>query len=102
MVPVGCEREGGQVGWQAWCWDGWGVGLFQVSWISSCSAMLQVRMEGGFAPQLCTCMVALQSVSLSPLSRRCSEWVHVEGDFAGIMLVIMPCRSEKSQQGVAR
>jgi hypothetical protein len=35
-------------------------------------------------------------------ARRRSEWVHLEGDFAGIMLVIMPCRSEKSQQGVAK
>lgn len=36
-----------------------------------------------------------------PWCRR-SEWVHLEGEYAGIMLVIMPCRSEKSQQGVAR
>lgn len=35
-------------------------------------------------------------------TRRRSEWVHEEGEFAGIMLVIMPCRSEKSVQGVAR
>jgi ceramide kinase len=43
-----------------------------------------------------------REVSSRSLAHRRSEWVHVEGDFAGIMLVIMPCRSEKSQQGVAR
>ena len=36
------------------------------------------------------------------LTRRQAEWVSVEGDFAGIMLVIMPCRSDKSTAGVAR
>ena len=34
--------------------------------------------------------------------RRLTEWVHLEEDYAGIMLVIMPCRSEKSQMGVAK
>ncbi len=34
---------------------------------------------------------------------RCeSDWRVVEGEFAGIMLVIMPCRSEKSEAGVCR
>lgn len=36
------------------------------------------------------------------LSRLTDEWKVVEGDFAGIMLVIMPCRSQKSSKGVAR
>ena len=42
--------------------------------------------------------------ALLPRASGCrrSEWVHLEGEFAGIMLVVMPCRSEKSQQGVAR
>ena len=35
--------------------------------------------------------------------KRCeSDWRAVEGEFAGIMLVIMPCRSEKSQTGVCK
>ena len=35
--------------------------------------------------------------------RRCeSDWRVVEGQFAGIMLVIMPCRSEKSEAGVCK
>jgi len=50
-------------------------------------------------PCLPTCLPA--GLLLCALCRK-SEWVHLEGDFAGIMLVIMPCRSEKSQQGVAR
>lgn len=33
---------------------------------------------------------------------RTDDWVTVEGEFAGIMLVIMPCRSDKSKNGVAR
>jgi len=33
---------------------------------------------------------------------RREEWVTVDGEFAGIMLVIMPCRSDKSVNGVAR
>ena len=34
---------------------------------------------------------------------RCeSDWRMVEGQFAGIMLVIMPCRSEKSEAGVCK
>lgn len=48
------------------------------------------------------CMTCTPPLPLHRPRRRRSEWVHVEGDFAGIMLVIMPCRSEKSQQGVAR
>ena len=36
------------------------------------------------------------------LNHRQSDWVTVEDDFAGIMLVIMPCRSDKSTAGVAR
>lgn len=36
------------------------------------------------------------------LNRLPEEWQVVEGEFAGIMLVIMPCRSEKSAKGVAR
>ncbi len=36
------------------------------------------------------------------LARLPEEWKVVEGDFAGIMLVIMPCRSEKSSKGVAK
>lgn len=36
------------------------------------------------------------------LDHRSEDWVTVEGDFAGIMLVIMPCRSDKSANGVAR
>ena len=36
------------------------------------------------------------------LGRRPGEWVSVEDDFAGIMLVVMPCRSDKSAAGVAR
>lgn len=33
---------------------------------------------------------------------RADDWVTVQGEFAGIMLVIMPCRSDKSKNGVAR
>jgi hypothetical protein len=33
---------------------------------------------------------------------RSAEWKTVQGEFAGIMLVIMPCRSDKSLRGVAR
>lgn len=36
------------------------------------------------------------------LKRLPEEWKVVEGSFAGIMLVIMPCRSQKSSKGVAR
>ena len=31
-----------------------------------------------------------------------SDWRTIEGEFAGIMLVIMPCRSEKSKSGVCK
>lgn len=33
---------------------------------------------------------------------RCNDWKIVEGEFAGVMLVIMPCRSDKSAAGVAK
>ena len=36
------------------------------------------------------------------LTQRQRDWVTVEDDFAGIMMVIMPCRSDKSAAGVAR
>ena len=36
------------------------------------------------------------------LKRLPEEWKVVEGSFAGIMLVVMPCRSQKSSKGVAR
>ncbi|KAL4517220.1 hypothetical protein Ndes2437B_g06825 [Nannochloris sp. 'desiccata'] len=36
------------------------------------------------------------------LSHRQRDWKTVEDDFAGVMLVIMPCRSDKSTAGVAR
>lgn len=36
------------------------------------------------------------------LSHRQRDWKAVEDDFAGVMLVIMPCRSDKSTAGVAR
>jgi diacylglycerol kinase family enzyme len=36
------------------------------------------------------------------LNHRQSDWTTVEDDFAGVMLVIMPCRSDKSTAGVAR
>ncbi|KAL4433742.1 hypothetical protein ABPG75_000183 [Micractinium tetrahymenae] len=45
---------------------------------------------------------AFREASTRSLTRRRSEWVHIESEFAGIMLVIMPCRSEKSVQGVAK
>lgn len=42
------------------------------------------------------------SHSKGSLHRFPGEWKTVEGEFAGIMLVIMPCRSEKSSNGVAK
>lgn len=36
------------------------------------------------------------------LSRLPQEWKKIEGEYSGIMLVIMPCRSEKSSKGVAK
>jgi diacylglycerol kinase family enzyme len=36
------------------------------------------------------------------LNHRQRDWKTVEDDFAGVMLVIMPCRSDKSAAGVAR
>jgi len=36
------------------------------------------------------------------LTHRQPDWKTVEDDFAGVMLVIMPCRSDKSTAGVAR
>mgnify|MGYP001810912257 CR=1 FL=1 len=51
-------------------------------------------------PHLPSSQLAGLSCFFSPC--RQSEWIHIEGEFAGIMLVIMPCRSEKSVQGVAR
>jgi ceramide kinase len=36
------------------------------------------------------------------LLQRKDEWITVEGEFTGIMLVIMPCRSPKSSKGVAK
>lgn len=36
------------------------------------------------------------------LTHRQRDWVTVEDDFAGVMMVIMPCRSDKSAAGVAR
>ncbi|GAB4813614.1 hypothetical protein N2152v2_000660 [Parachlorella kessleri] len=46
--------------------------------------------------------VAFREASHHSLARRGQEWQVVEGDFAGIMLVIMPCRSDKSAAGVAK
>lgn len=36
------------------------------------------------------------------LNTRADDWKTIEGDFAGIQLVIMPCRSDKSLNGVAK
>ncbi len=36
------------------------------------------------------------------LNHRQTDWKTIEDDFAGVMLVIMPCRSDKSAAGVAR
>lgn len=64
------------------------------------------------APELMPAIAAsplMPAIAASPsllfsalrLCRR-GKWVHLEGEMAGVMLVVMPCRSEKSQQGVAR
>lgn len=45
---------------------------------------------------------AIREHSRRSLMTRSSDWVRVEDDFAGIMLVIMPCRSPKSSKGVAK
>jgi len=36
------------------------------------------------------------------LSRFPHEWKKIQGEYAAIMMVIMPCRSDKSSQGVAK
>jgi ceramide kinase len=38
----------------------------------------------------------------SSRARFASDWRVIEGNFAGIMLVIMPCRSDKSKAGVCK
>lgn len=46
--------------------------------------------------------LAFREASHHSLARRSDEWRVVEDEFAGIMLVIMPCRSDKSAAGVAK
>lgn len=46
--------------------------------------------------------VSVAKHSRFSLEHRSGDWITIEDDFAGIMMVIMPCRSDKSQHGVAK